>query len=44
MKMISKYSASDRNYEDFKRELQKQNLTPEEYQRAIIQWCKENNY
>ncbi len=33
-----------KKYEDFKRELQKQNLTPEEYQRAIIQWCKENNY
>lgn len=42
--MTSRYSARDRNYEDFKRELQKQNLTPEEYQRAIIQWCKENNY
>ena len=40
--MILRYNASDRNYEDFKRELQ--NLTPEEYQRAIIQWCKENNY
>ena len=35
---------SDSGCEDFKRELQKQNLTPEEYQRAIIQWCKENNY
>ena len=35
---------ADSGCEDFKRELQKQNLTPEEYQRAIIQWCKENNY
>ena len=42
--MILRYNASDRDYEDFKRELQKQNLTPEEYQGAIIQWCKENNY
>lgn len=42
--MISKYSASDRDYEAFKRKLQKQNLTPEEYQKAIIQWCEENNY
>jgi hypothetical protein len=42
--MILRYNASDKNYEDFKRKLQKQSLTPEEYQRAIIQWCKENNY
>ena len=42
--MILRYNASDKNYEDFNRELQKQNLTPKEYRRAIIQWCKENNY
>ena len=44
MKMILRYNASDIDYEDFKRELQKQNITSEEYQRAIIQGCKENNY
>lgn len=42
--MILRYNASDRDYETFKRELQKQNLSAEEYQKAIIQWCKENNY
>ena len=42
--MILRYNASDIDYEDFKRELQKQNITSEEYQRAIIQGCKENNY
>lgn len=42
--MILRYNASDRNYEDFKRELQKQSLTHEEYQKSIIKWCKENNY
>ena len=36
--MILRYNASDKNYEDFKRKLQKQSLTPEEYQRAIIQY------
>lgn len=36
--------ATDRDYENFKKELQKKNLTPEEYQKEIIKWCKENNY
>lgn len=42
--MILRYNASDRDYETFKRSLQKQNLSAEEYQKAIIQWCKENDY
>lgn len=42
--MILRYNASDRDYEAFKRSLQKQNLSAEEYQKAIIEWCKENDY
>lgn len=42
--MILRYNASDRDYETFKRSLQKQNLSAEEYQKAIIEWCKENDY
>lgn len=42
--MILRYNASDRDYEAFKRKLQKQNLSAEEYQRAIIKWCQEHDY
>lgn len=42
--MILRYNASDRDYEAFKRKLQKQNLSAEEYQKAIIKWRKENDY
>lgn len=31
-------------YQDFKRELEKQNLSPTEYARRIKEWCKKNNY
>ncbi len=31
-------------YNDFKRELEKQNLSPTEYERRIKEWCKNNNY
>lgn len=35
---------SDKEYQNFKRELQKENLSPEEYQRKIIEWCKKHDY
>ena len=31
-------------YNDFKKELEKQNLSPTEYERRIKEWCKKNNY
>ena len=31
-------------YNEFKRELEKQNLSHTEYERRIKEWCKNNNY
>jgi hypothetical protein len=42
--MILRYNTSDKDYETFKRKLQKQNLSAEEYQRAIIKRCQEHDY